>query len=305
MRVGITGATGVLGGSAVAALLAAGHDVVAVTRSAEKRAALDAEGVRAVCADLFDASALTDVFDGCDAVVNLATHIPIGYAALLPGAWRDSDRIRTRGVATILAAARAVGVRRVVQESVSFVYADQGQQWIDEEAPIDITPAIEPIAVAESQVTDFNGGVRHGVVLRFGNVIGDDGLTRFQLRAAGAGRPFGLGSPDGWAHVVHVDDVGTAVVAALTAPGGVYNVGAAPVRRRDLVAGFAQAAGVEQGAFLGPMLRRLAGPRVEALGRSLRVCSDHFIAQSGWTPGRPSYDESWFDGVRTSEVETV
>ena len=78
--------------------------------------------------------------------------------------------------------------------------------------------------------------------------------------------------------------LGPAVVAALHAPKGVYNVGAAPVLRGELVDGYAKAAGVDSAAFLGPVLRRLAGSRIEPLTRSLRISSDHFSAQTGWQP---------------------
>ena len=72
------------------------------------------------------------------------------------------------------------------------------------------------------------------------------------------------------------------MLASLHAPTGVYNVGAEPVQRHDLVQGYADAAGVESGAFIGSIGRWLIGPRLEPLSRSLRVCSDHFAAQTGW-----------------------
>src|SRR3712207_8074966 len=40
-------------------------------------------------------------------------------------------------------AARAAGVRRVVHQSVSFVYADQGDDWVTEEAPVCVTARSE------------------------------------------------------------------------------------------------------------------------------------------------------------------
>ncbi len=58
-------------------------------------------------------------------------------------------------------------------------------------------------------------------------------------------------------HVIHPADVGSAVVHALTAPGGIYNVGAEPVQRRDYVDTIAQAAGKKQGRFLPSWVERL------------------------------------------------
>jgi len=303
MRVAVTGATGVLGKGAVRALVDAGHDVVAMARDDRGADLVRGLGATPEAADLFDIESLTQLYDGCEAVVNLATHIPIGYAAALPWTWRVNDRLRTRGVGNVVAAAHRAGVRRLVQESVSFVYADHGEDWVTERDPIEITHATEPLAVAESHVQDYATGPRVGVVLRLGTVVGDDRLTEFQLHAVRHGRPVGIGRPDAWSHLVHTDDLGPAVLAALHAPSGVYNVGAEPVRRRDVLAGFAEAAGVKRTGYLGPVLRRLAGPRIEPLSRSLRICSDHFSSQTGWAATRPKFGVDWLDSWRSRVPE--
>jgi len=277
--------------------VAAGHEVEVLSRSAANTAVIEGLGARPRSADLFDVPSLELLFAGADAVVNLASRVPVGYAALRSGAWRRNDELRTTAVANIITAARAAGVRRVVQESVSFVYADHGDSWITERDPIEITPATEPAAVGEAHVLGFASTSRTGVVLRFGSIVGDDDMTRFWLKAAASGRPVGMGRPDQWSHLVHTDDLGPAVLAALHAPTGVYNVGAAPVLRGELVDGYAKAAGADSGAFLGPVMRRLAGSRVEPLTRSLRVSSDHFAAQTGWQPLRPTFDPAWFDAA--------
>jgi nucleoside-diphosphate-sugar epimerase len=290
----------VIGTSAVAALVSAGHDVVGLARSASKAATLEALGASACETSLFDHAGLVAMFTGSGVVANFATHIPVGYAAARPGAWRENDRLRTEGVRRVVAAAREARVRRLVQESVSFIYADQGEQWINERSPVDINHATEPASVGESLVQEFQGGPRQGVVLRFGTIVGDHRLNRWPLRSAVSSRPLGVGRPDSWAHVVHMDDIGGAVVAALTVPSGVYNVGAEPVRRRDLVQGYADAVGQGSAAFMGPLLRRLAGSRVEPLTRSLRVCSELFTAQTGWAPRHATVDASWFEAVASS-----
>jgi nucleoside-diphosphate-sugar epimerase len=295
VRVVVSGGTGVIGRAAVRSLLTGGHDVDVLSRSAANTALIEGMGARPRPGDLFNPASLESVYAGADAVVNLATHIPVGYSAAWPSAWRVNDALRTTAVANVVASARVAGVRRVVQESVSFVYADHGDAWITEEDPIEITRATEPAAVGESHVLSFSSSSRVGVVLRFGQIVGDDDLTRFLLKAAANGRPVGMGRADRWSHVVHTDDLGPAVLSALNAPSGVYNVGADPVLRRELVDGYAKAAGADGGAFLGPVLRRLAGPRIEPLTRSLRVSSERFSAQTGWRSVRPTFDAAWFD----------
>lgn len=297
MRVAVTGATGVLGTAAVRTLTGAGHDVVALARTTAKARTVEEWGARAVQVSLFDADGLAEAFDGCEVVLSLATRIPVGLRAARSSAWQENDRLRTEGVRRVVEAARRAHVRRVVQESVSLVYADQGDEWIDEQSPLDINMANEPACVAESHVQSFQSDLRQGVVLRFGLVVGDDALTRFWVRLARAGRPVGLGSPEGWVHPVHTDDLGPAFVAAVTAPGGIYNVGAQPVRRHELVQAYALAAGRDSAGFMGPLLRRVSGYRAEPVSRSLRVSSERFIARTGWVPTRPRFDLAWLDGT--------
>lgn len=291
------GATGVLGRAAVPALVAAGHQVFALARSPQKELLAEDLGAVARPGNVFDPEALTSLLEDCDAVCNLSLHVPGSGAGSLPWAWKVSDRLRTEGVRRVLCAARTAGVRRVVQESVSYLYADAGDEWITERSSLGINRATEPASVGESLVQDFTCGSRTGVVLRLGTVVGDDSLTRSRLRAVRNGRPIGLGTPDGWAHVVHSDDIGPAVVAALTAPSGVYNLGASPVRRRDLVQGYAEAVGRSRGDFLGPLMLKLAGARAEPLTRSLRVSSSSFTASTGWVPRRAEFDSSWLDAA--------
>ncbi|MDQ4098349.1 MAG: NAD(P)-dependent oxidoreductase, partial [Actinomycetota bacterium] len=276
MRVAVTGATGVLGRAVVPALVDAGHRVVALARSPQKALVAQRMGADARVGSIFDADELRALLEGCDAICNLASHVPVGYATALPWAWKVNDRLQTEGVRRVVAAARAAGVRRIVQESVSYLYADAGDDWIDERSSLGINRATEPASVGESLVEDYTCNSRTGVVLRFGSVVGDDEITRGRLRAASHGRPIGLGSPEGWAHLIHTDDIGPAVLAALSAPTGVYNVGASPVRRCQLVRVYADAVGRSDGDFLGPMKARLAGSRTEPLTRSLRVSSSAF-----------------------------
>jgi nucleoside-diphosphate-sugar epimerase len=297
VKVFVTGATGVMGRSVVGALLPAGHEVGGLARSDHKAAILSAMGVRPGTASLFDVPALTRVFDGYEAVVNLATHVPVGYTAMRPGAWRANDRIRSEGSKAVAEAATAAGVQTLVQESVSVIYSDGADEWLDETSPVCVTRATEPVAVAETNAQNFANTWRRTAVLRFGNLVGDDDFTRWRLARTSAGQPIGLGDPEGWAHVLHTDDVGSAVLAALTAKSGVYNVGAEPVRRGELADVFARAVGRERSGFVPKVVVRLAGERLEPLTRSQRVTSARLTEQTGWKPVHGFFGASWLVGV--------
>ena len=136
-----------IGRRVVRQLVAAGHGVVGVTRSASGRAVVEGLGARAIEADVFDRDALTTAFATADAVVNLLTHIPTADAMPTPGAWDENDRLRTEASAVIARAARAAGVPRLIQESLAFVYADGGDDWLDEDAPVQASGPTETALV--------------------------------------------------------------------------------------------------------------------------------------------------------------
>ena len=72
----VTGATGVLGRATIPHLLASGHVVQALSRSAANDAVIRALGAEPVRGDLFDPESLTRALAGADAVLHLATRIP-------------------------------------------------------------------------------------------------------------------------------------------------------------------------------------------------------------------------------------
>ena len=221
----------------------------------------------------------------------------LSYAVMRPGAWRANDRIRSEGSKAVAEAAASAGVSTLVQESVSLIYSDGDDEWLDESSPVCVTRATEPVAVAETNAQNFANTWRKTAVLRFGNLVGDDDFTRWRLARTSAGQPIGLGDPEGWAHVLHTDDVGSAVLAALTARSGVYNVGAEPVRRGELADVFARAVGRERSGFVPKVVVRLAGERLEPLTRSQRVSSGRLAEQTGWKPVHGSFGASWLVGV--------
>ena len=97
MQMFVVGGTGAVGGHAIPALVREGHSVTALARTPEKAAALIAQGATPLSVSLFDRSALTAVFTGHDAVVNLATAIPSMSRWMSAKAWRSNDRVRTEG----------------------------------------------------------------------------------------------------------------------------------------------------------------------------------------------------------------
>ncbi len=295
VKVFLTGASGVMGRSSIDALHQAGHTVVGLARTPRSAAQISDLGAEPCLGDVFDHDALVSGMRGCDAVANLATKVPVGKAALLPGSLKQVDRIRLAGSKVVAIAAREAGVGRIVQQSLSFIYADTGDEWIDEQSPIDVTGASEPVVVAEARMARFEAAGGTAVSLRFGLVTGDDRNTAWLFRRARAGKAIGIGRKRSWMHVIHPADVGSAVVHALTAPGGIYNVGAEPVQRADYVDTIAQAAGRKEGHFFPSWVERLGADKLEILTRSQRVSSQRFSDRTGWHPAFPKLTPDWLD----------
>jgi UDP-glucose 4-epimerase len=273
----ITGSTGVIGRRAVRALLAAGHRVTGVTRSASGREQLESLGARAVEADVFDEASLRRAFDGADAVVNLLTHIPSPDRMADPSAWDENDRLRTQASAAIARAARAARVRRLVQESIAFVYADGGDAWLDEDAPVAGGGVTTTALTAERNARELFDG--ETVVLRFGLFLGPDSeSSEAALEAARGGNSSAVGPPGAYRPTVWLDDAAAAIVAALRAPAGTYNVAV-------IVAALAAAVGFDALTSQAPQ----DGP----LARSQRVSSRRLGEASGWAPRMRAGTESW------------
>ena len=190
----ITGSTGVVGRRAVCELLAAGYRVTGVTRSARGRERLESLGACAVEADVFDEASLRRLFDGADAVANLLTHIPSVDRMADPSAWEENNRLRTQASAAIARAARTAGVRRLVQESIAFVYADGGDAWLEEDAPVSGGGVTTTALTAERNARElFDGDT---VVLRFGLFLGPESESSWAaLEAARGGASIAVGPP--------------------------------------------------------------------------------------------------------------
>jgi nucleoside-diphosphate-sugar epimerase len=291
MKVLVIGATGMLGRPAVRRLLALGHDVTGLARNDDRAAVVAAQGSTPVIGDLFDVDSLVGALAGQEAVINLATRIPTPGKAALGMGWTENDRIRTLGSKALVdAALRSGDVRIIVQEGVSFYYADGGDAEITEDSPLDVPAALRSTVVAHENVARFAGDGRIGVRLRIGGLVGDDPMTRTLRQGARFGIPVTFGDPAGWTVAVHPSDAAAGAVAALAAPTGVYNVGARPLRKRDLGAVLA---GRHKSHSVPPGLLRLMGPAA-ALGRSQRVVSTKLTEAAGWQPALPSPSAEWF-----------
>jgi nucleoside-diphosphate-sugar epimerase len=152
MRVFLAGATGVIGVRLVPLLIAAGHDVVGTTRSAENQAALRALGAEPVVCDVFDAMAVHDAVVAFrpDVVMDQITDLPDDHEQL-PAFRPANRRIRREGTRNLLDAAHAAGAERFLAQSIA---------W---------RPPGDDGSLEEFEQTVLQAG---GVVLRYGQFYG-------------------------------------------------------------------------------------------------------------------------------------
>lgn len=130
MAVAITGASGVVGSAVLRHLVASGHEVKAVARSARAAAAVSRRGAHPVPGDVLDPSSLRAAFAGCDTVYHVA-----GLNGMcLPDPWR-LDLVNVDGSRNALRAARAAGARRFVHTSSAAALGEPAGTVGDEASP--------------------------------------------------------------------------------------------------------------------------------------------------------------------------
>ena len=287
MKIFVTGATGAIGRHAVQALVEGGHAVTAMARSPEKAAILDAQGATPVSVSIFDKARLVQAVAGHDVIVNLATALPASSDFQQISAWAENIRIRTEGSATIVDAALEAGVPKLIQESVSMIYQDHGDQWIDESWPTDDFPMAQSNLAAEASANRFTKSGGSGVILRLGWFYGPGAKhsEEFLELARKWGICVMMGGAKTYGSSINVLDGGRAVAAALSVASGIYNiVDDKPLTKREFADAIASAAGRKHYVRAPGRIAELLGDSTTSLTRSLRVSNAKFKAATGWSP---------------------
>lgn len=309
MRVFVAGASGAIGQPLVRQLVAAGHAVTGMTRREDAAAELRADGAEAVVCDVYDQEVLDSAVQAAqpDAVVHQLTSLPAVFDFKDASLYTATNRVRTEGTRNLIAAARSAGARRLVAQSIAFVYEPTGD-WVKAEdapvmhdAPEPFGEALEAVYDLERQVLEADG--MDGLVLRYGFFYGPgtayaaDGhfaseARRRRLPIVGGGR--------GLTSFVHIDDAASATVAAVEggAP-GIYNVtDDEPAPGREWTPVYAKAAGAGRPFRVPKFVARLvAGASAVMLTTTLRGASNAKAKRElGWEPRYPS----WREGFRES-----
>jgi nucleoside-diphosphate-sugar epimerase len=307
MKVFVAGGTGAIGIQLVPQLVAAGHDVVATTRSAKGAEEVQRLGGEPAIADGLDEHAMTE------AVRRAQPEVVIHEMTALAGKvdlrhfdrwFATTNRLRIQGTDILIRAAREVGARRVIVQSYSgWPNIREGGAVKTEEDPLDPYPpyamkeSMAAIKHVESTVPAAEG--LEGVVLRYGPLYGPDtGMTSSEgLELVRKGRFPVVGDGAGVWSFVHTADAASATVAALDhgAP-GIYNVvDDDPAPASEWLSYLAERAGAKPPRRIPAWLGRIAAGEVPvSMLTQIRGSSNAKAKRElGWEPRYASWREGF------------
>jgi len=280
LKIFLAGATGAIGRLLLPLLVEAGHDVAGTTRSEAKQAQIAAQGGRPVVVDVLDRDAVFAVLNAerPDVVIHQLTDLSRRDFA-------GNSRLRIEGTRHLVDAALAVGVQRMIAQSIAWVCVPgQGPATEDEPLDLDAPPPRGETVAAVHSLEQAVAEMPVGVVLRYGILYGPgtwysrDGLTTDQIRRGE------IEASDAVTSFTHVEDAARAALLALDWPAGIYNiVDDAPAPAREWVAEYARLVGAP-----APPIR--AGAAAWERG-----VSNAKARALGWRPLYPS----WREGFRS------
>jgi nucleoside-diphosphate-sugar epimerase len=308
MKILLAGATGVLGRQLVPRLVASGHEVTGMTRSADRQGLVRDLGATPVLADALDPDAVTRAV--AESQPEVIVHQLTALAGGLDPRHIDRDfaltnRLRTEGTDNLLAAGRAAGARRFVAQSYAgWPFARTGGPVKTEDDPLDPAPPeqlrglLDAIRHLEDAVTGATW--TEGIVLRYGGFYGPgtsmaSGGEQFeQIRKR---RLPVVGDGGGVWSFIHVEDAADATVAAIErGASGIYNVvDDEPAPVSVWLPAIAAAVGAKPPRRVPRWLGRIAaGEAATVMMTEVRGASNAKAKRElGWEPKHPT----WRDGV--------
>jgi nucleoside-diphosphate-sugar epimerase len=306
MKVLVAGAGGAIGRQLVPRLVEAGHTVTALTRTPQRQSLLEEMGAEPVVADALDPDAVARAVAEADpeVIAHELTSLPGPFDTRhFDRTFAATNRLRTEATDHLLAAGRAVGVKRFVAQSFAGWPSARSGDWVKaEDEPFDPNPVpamretFDAIRYLENAVLDASW--TEGIVLRYGGFYGPgtslgtngEGESAEQIRA----RRFPVvGDGSGVWSFVHVEDAADATVAAIErGRRGVYNVvDDEPAPVREWLPAMARAMGAKPPRHVPLWLGRLlAGEAGAVMMTEVRGASNAKAKRElGWQPRHPSW----------------
>jgi len=308
MRILVAGATGAVGRPLAPALIAAGHSVVGLTRTAAKAETIRRMGADPVIADGLDAAAIRAAMTSTrpDVVIDEMTDLgAVTDFRHFDRAFANTNQLRTRGTDLLLTAAREAGVKRFIAQSFcGWAFARTGgsvkteMDELDPDPPKELRRTLAAISHLERTVTGSSNP--EGIVLRYGSFYGSDTgmLSRPMVEQLRHRCMPLIGDGAGWWSFVHVEDAAAATVKAIERgkAGNIYNiVDDEPAQVRDWLPALAQMLGAKPPFHLPAWIGRIAaGGHLVAMMTEVRAGSNAKAkTELDWRPAHPSWRQGF------------
>lgn len=294
MKVFVTGATGIIGKRIVKQLVQLNYEVVGLARSDKNVAQLKGLGAIPRRGDLFQAQQLIDITRDCDAILHMATKIPL-QAVPKAKDWIMNDRIRTEGTRNLITAAEKNGIKTFIQQSVIFTYGDQHGADIYHDTPLPDQVSYNLLSNVEMEDMLTQHPSLQYIILRFGWFYSaDSAQTQNMLQMAKKGFFPVIGKGHSFLNMIHADDAATAVVHALqnasSLQRSIFNItDFSPISLKDMITAMAQAAKGRTPMHIPRALARIMTGKaaVEFLTASMKIQpASHF---GDWRPKYPDF----------------
>ena len=292
MKVFVAGGSGTIGLPLARALVAAGHEVTALTRTPEKAGAIRASGAQPAIADALDPSALARVV-----LEARPTHV-IHQLTALPkdGVTRaehlvPTNRLRDEGTRHLLAAAVRAGARRFIAGSFAPMVA------VPSDAPRAVREGAAALRSMETQVLEAaRQGSIGGVVLRYGLWYGPGNPMTERMVSLVRRRLMPVVRHDqGLLPWVHLDDAVSATIAALdpARAGEAYDiVDDQPASFSDMVREIARQTGAPKPLAVPAWLPKIISPYMAGFfAMRLPLTNARARADFGWRPAYRTFRE--------------
>jgi nucleoside-diphosphate-sugar epimerase len=274
----VAGAAGVVGRQLLPMLIGAGYEVFGTTRNPGKTAHMEAIGVRPVLVDVFDRDSLIAAVVEAkpDVIIHQLTDLTaVDFAA--------NDRLRMVGTRNLVDAAKAVGVRRMIAQSLGIVYAPAAKPATEQDPLAADSPTLRDTVKGVCSLEAAVEELPEGVILRYGLLYGPGTWYSRIGPFADAVRQGQRPASDGISSFLHVEDAARAALLAIDWPAGVVNiVDDEPAAGTEWLPHFAAAIGAPP-----PPMGEHGGEQ---------GASNRKARQLGWAPLHPT----WREGFRTA-----
>ena len=282
MKIFITGASGYIGGSVAAELIARGDSVSGLARSEASAAALEERGITPVIGTLDDTQVLAQAARAADVTFNTANagHRDAAEAMVKALAGTGKGFIHTSGSSIVGTRARGEFVAAIFDEDTPFTPTPQRAARVAIDNMVRAAPGVRAIVIAPSLIYGLGHGANpHSIQVPWLIAL---------ARKAGVAKHIGSGE-NRWANV-HIDDlVRLYLAAADKAPGGsFYFAENGENSMREMCEAISRMLG--QGGRTQSMTVDEAaaewgeGPANDTMGSNSRVRARRARAELKWTP---------------------